>query len=587
MNSGGGTMYRIFQNLKYFFIREKRSYIFLSILLLFLALWTIFPAMILGIIIDKTITQTFTWQTLILLVGSLAGLHFLRYILDYFYHYGINKKGQQLSFEMRFDYIEHLFRMDTEFFEQFSKGDLISRVTNDLEIVKNAATRLFQDLTYSVSVLIFVFSAMFFTINPYLTVIVFISLPTILLYINSKKRQMNLLWQKHQKIYSRMTETVFESIEGTRVIRSFVQEENDVDKLCEVITDDIESWRNIATKEMRFTFLFELTNNIAYFLTFAIGVLFIMSGMITVGQLVTFSMYLAMIAGPILNLSTIFNQINQVIVSQERIHEVMSAKATVTDLPTSSSLMTFNKIEFKDVYFTYPFDDKPTIKGISFTIEKGQTIGIVGPTGSGKSTIIRQLLREFNINQGEILIDGKNIINYNIADVLSLLGYVPQSNVLVEGELIENLLIGDPNADPYILEQSIRIADFKKDVDFLPYGLNTRVGEFGSGLSGGQKQRLSIARALIKNPQILLLDDSLSAVDGKTEQTIIKHLKKERADKTNIIISHRFSAIKEADLIMVINDGKIEAIGQHHELLSSNQWYQDQNYYQSRLGGDK
>lgn len=580
-------MIKIYQNLKYFFIREKRSYIFLSILLLALALWTVFPAAILGMIIDKTINQSFTMSSLWTLVGALAGLHILRYILDYFYHYGINKKGQELSFELRYDYIKHLFSMDTTFFEKYSKGDLISRVTNDLEIVKNAATRLFQDLTYSVSVLIFVFLAMFITINPYLTLMVFISLPSVLLYINSKKSQMNLLWQEHQKIYSRMTETVFESIEGTKVVRSFVQEDNDVEKLKKVITDDVNSWRNIATKEMRFTFLFELTNNIAYFLTFAIGIVFIMSGLITVGQLVTFSMYLAMIAGPILNLSTIFNQINQVIVSQERVYEVLNASSTVQDSVTSSSIMTFNKIEFKNVYFKYPFDDKPTIKGITFTILKGQTIGIVGPTGSGKSTIIRQLLREFNINKGEILIDGRNITQYNIADVLSLLGYVPQSHVLVEGDLKENILVGDPKASQYLLERSIKIADFEKDVNFMPYGLNTKVGEFGSGLSGGQKQRLSIARALIKDPEILLLDDSLSAVDGKTEQTIIKHLKNERKDKTNIIISHRFSAIKEADVIMVVNEGHIESIGTHQELLTCNQWYQEQNYYQSRLGGDK
>lgn len=579
-------MVKIFKNLKWFFIREKKSYIILSLLLLMLALWTIFPAAILGQIIDKTINQSFTLKSLLTLIGSLAGLHLLRFVLDYFYHYGINKKGQELSFELRYEYIKHLFNMDTTFFEKFSKGDLISRVTNDLEIVKNAATRLFQDLTYSVSVLIFVFFAMFITINPFLTLMVFIALPTVLLYINSKKIQMNDLWQKHQKIYSNMTETVFESIEGTKVVRSFVQEDNDVTKLAKVITDDVNSWRNIATREMKFTFLFELTNNIAYFLTFAIGVLFIMSGYITVGQLVTFSMYLAMIAGPILNLSTIFNQINQVIVSQERVYEILNSSAIVKNIGNSSSIMTFEEIEFKNVYFKYPFDEYPTIKGMSFTIRKGQTIGIVGPTGSGKSTIIRQLLREFNIDQGEILIDGRNIVEYNIEDVLSLLGYVPQSHILVEGDLKENILIGDPEAPEYLIERSIKIADFQKDINFLPYGLDTKVGEFGSGLSGGQKQRLSIARALIKDPEILLLDDSLSAVDGKTEQTIVKHLKNERLDKTNIIISHRFSAIKEADLIMVVSDGCIEAIGTHQELLNTNKWYQDQYYYQSRLGGE-
>ena len=246
--------------------------------------------------------------------------------------------------------------------------------------------------------------------------------------------------------------------------------------------------------------------------------------------------------------------------------------------------MKFKKIEFKNVSFKYPFDDFDVIKNINLTINAGETIGIVGPTGAGKSTLIRQLLREFNTTSGEIEIDGININKYKIEDVRSLVGYVPQNNILFRRSIDDNILIGNPHASSQELNTALYVSDFAKDLVQLPDGNKTQVSELGGSLSGGQRQRLSIARALVKNPEILILDDSLSAVDALTEATIIEKLKQTRSGKTNIIVAHRFSAIAKADKIVVMEDGQISCIGTHQELINYDNWYKSQ--YLKQIKGE-
>ncbi len=546
------------------------------ILLVSISLISLLPARVLGNAIDTIISGGLTSSSLAFLVGGLVLLPLTRYLLSMLYNYLMNVEGQKLAFKLRKNYLDHLFKMDSKFYETYKKGDLISRVTNDLDSITTAATSLLEGIVFNFGVIIIAILIMGTTISWKLTLVSVTIMPiglTLLNIIRFNKRKYTKI---HREIYADMTEKVLESVEGMKVIRAYVQEENDLKKQYEAIDKDINSWRYIVNYENWFNPLFEIIYGFAYFLAFAYGTFLIINQEISVGNLITFVSYIGMLLSPIISVSTIFSQINNATISVDRYDEILQAVPEVHDDFDSLPIMTFNQIDFKNVTFKYPFDKSPVIKNINFSIVNGQTIGIVGPTGAGKSTLIRQLLREFNTTSGEIIIDNVPITEYKINDVRGLVGYVPQEHMLFKKAVDENILVGNPRARLEDLDRAVKIADFEKDVIYLTEGLHTMVGEAGTTLSGGQKQRLSIARALIKDPQILILDDSLSAVDAKTEENIIDHLKESRNGKTNIIIAHRFSAIQDADVILVLEKGVITQRGTHEELLKQEGWYKQQ-----------
>lgn len=569
-------MKNIYDKIKWFIKEEWKMYLFMLFLLLSISLISLLPARVLGNAIDTIISGGLNSSSLTLLVGGLILLPITRYLLSMVYNYLMNVEGQKLAFKLRKNYLDHLFKMDSKFFETYKKGDLISRVTNDLDAITTAATSLLEGIVFNFGVIIIAILIMGTTISWKLTLISVTIMPiglTLLNIIRFNKRKYTKI---HREIYADMTEKVLESVEGMKVIRAYVQEENDLKKQYEAIDRDINSWRYIVNYENWFNPLFEIIYGLSYFLAFAYGTYLIIQQEISVGNLITFVSYIGMLLSPIISVSTIFSQINNATISVDRYDEIMKAISEVKDETDSLPILTFHQIDFKNVTFKYPFDKVPVIKNIDFSIINGQTIGIAGPTGAGKSTLIRQLLREFNTTSGDIFIDNVSINEYKISDVRGLVGYVPQEHMLFKKPVDENILLGNPRARHEDLDRAVKIADFEKDVIYLTEGLHTMVGEAGTTLSGGQKQRLSIARALIKDPQILILDDSLSAVDANTEENIIAHLKESRKGKTNIIIAHRFSAIQDADQILVLEKGVITQRGTHEELLKQEGWYKQQ-----------
>ena len=575
-------MLGVLKRLGYFFKREKKSYIIMAIILTIISILGILPASILGSFIDLVTTKTLTKSAAIWLAIAMFIVSIGRYVCSWVLHMVSNMKGQQLTYELREQYLMQLFAMDINFFETYSKGELMSRMTTDLDMMRMAATKIITDIFVNSLHILVVTAAMMITVDVRLTVASALVIPFFIVYLNNKLFKMREYYQTHRTIYSAMTESILESVEGAEVIKAYVQEEEDTEKMHKAIDADIASWKYIVRFEAIFGPLFDFVIAIATVIAFGYGSYLVVTSQISVGQLVTFSMYLTMFTGPILGLSNVFNQFNQVIIAEERIQEIMQYVPEVQDVE-NKAILDFKTLEFKDVTFKYPFDLEEVIKGISFTVKKGQNIGIVGPSGAGKSTIIRHLLREFNVQGGEVLLNGQSIDKFKIEDVHNLIGYVPQAHMLFRGDVEDNILIGmEPRQySNSAIERAVQIADFAKDLQFMPDGMNTKVGEFGSGLSGGQKQRLSIARALVTNPEILILDDSLSAVDASTEQTIIEKLDYFRKDKTNIIIAHRFSAIKDADFILVVEDGKISESGTHDELMELGGWYADQYLYQN------
>jgi ATP-binding cassette subfamily B protein len=569
-------MKNVFSKIRWFIREEWRTYVLMLFLLLTISFILLLPAKVLGLAIDTIVSGGITASSLTYLVGALALLPIVRYGLSFVYNYLINKEAQKLAFRLRRRYLDHLFDMDLKFYEAYPKGDLIARVTNDLDAITTAATSMLEAVVFNTSMILFAVALMGFTISWKLTAVSITIMPIAIAVLNIVRNKKRKYVKIHHEIYAAMTDKVLESVEGQKVIRAYVQEDNDLKSQYAAIDRDIESWRYIVNYENWFNPLFEIVYTISYILAFAFGSYLVIQQEITVGSLVTFLAYVGTLFAPIVSIATVFSQINNATVSVDRFDEIMRATADVKDEPESRPILSFRRIEFKNVTFKYPFDKAPVIKNIDFVIERGQTIGIVGPTGAGKSTLIRQLLREFNVTEGTITIDGVPIGDYRIHDVRALVGYVPQAHMLFKKPVDENIMIGNPQARSEDLDKAVRTADFEKDLSFLNEGLHTMVGESGATLSGGQKQRLSIARALIKNPEILILDDSLSAVDANTEENIIGHLKATRGGKTNIIVSHRFSAIRDADIILVIENGKITQRGRHEDLLRQDGWYKSQ-----------
>jgi len=569
-------MINILKKIGWFLKEEWKIYVGMFLLLLFIAFIALLPAKVLGMAIDTIVSGGITAQSLLFLLGGLILLPIVRYFSSFLYNFLMTRQAEKLAFKLRNRYLDHLFRMDSRFYEQYTKGDLISRVTNDLDGITQAATSLLEGIIFNFGMIVFAVAIMSFSISLKLTVVSITIMPIGLTILNLIRFQKRKYIKRHHEIYAEMTEKVLEAVEGMKVIRAYVQEENSLKSQYKAIDADIESWRYIVKFENWFNPLFEIIYGISYFLALAYGTYLIIHQEITLGELVTFLSYIGMLFMPIISISTIFSQLNNATVSADRFDEVMKTKPEVHDEADSKPILTFNRIDFRNVTFQYPFDKKPVIKNIDFTIQNGQTIGICGPTGAGKSTLIRQLLREFKVSEGHVFIDDIPIEQYKIEDVRGLVGYVPQEHILFKKAVDQNILIGNPQAGSRELDKAVKIADFEKDITYLADGLHTMVGEAGSTLSGGQKQRLSIARALIKDPQILILDDSLSAVDAKTEETIIARLKEFRQGKTNIIIAHRFSAIREADQILVLEGGKITQRGTHDELLKMDGWYKHQ-----------
>ncbi len=576
-------MINIYRKIGWFIQEQWKTYVFMLFLLLTIAAISLAPAYVLGLSIDTIVSGGLNETSLWILVGLLVLLPVSRYLISFTYNHLSHRTAQLLSYKLRKKYLAHLFDMDSKFFEQYEKGDLISRVTADLDAITQAATSLLEGIIFNVGVIIFAIGVMGFTISWELTLISISIMPFGLTILNIIRYNKRKYIKKHREIYADMTEKVLESVEGQKAIRAYVQEDNDLIKQNKAIDADIESWRYIVKFENWFNPLFEVIYGIAYVLAFIFGVFFIIRQEMTLGGLITFVSYVGMLYGPIISISTIFTQINNATISIDRYDEIMKALPVVHDEEDSLPIVNFNEIHFKNVTFKYPFDKLPVIKNITFSIKRGQTIGIVGPTGAGKSTLIRQLLREFNVTDGEIYIDQEKIEHYKIEDIRNLVGYVPQSHMLFRRKVDENIMIGNPKANHEELDKAVKIADFEKDLNYLTNGLQTMVGESGVSLSGGQKQRLSIARALIKNPAILILDDSLSAVDAQTEDTIIEHLKAFRQGKTNIIVAHRFSAVRDADQIFVLENGKITQQGTHDELLRQDGWYKHQYIQQMTM----
>ncbi|MRX52548.1 ATP-binding cassette domain-containing protein [Bacillus idriensis] len=569
-------MFSVLVKLGWFFKKYWKRYTAAIVLLLIVNVLEIIPPKLLGNAIDDIQVGQFSSELLVQYIVLFLGLGVLVYILSYFWMYNLFGGAHLAERILRSKLMGQFLVMTPRFYEKNRTGDLMARATNDLKAISTTAGFGILTLVDSSMFMLTILLTMGILISWKLTFAAILPLPIMAVSMGIYGKKIHARFMAAQDSFGDMNDQVLESVAGVRVIRAYVQEKADVNRFNTLTDDVFKKNVSVAKIDALFEPTMKLLVGISYLIGLGYGAYLVFHNEITLGELVSFNVYLGMMIWPMFAIGELINIMQRGNASLDRINETLSYEADVKNHDQPEDIVSPKKIEFKDVSFQYPSSEVENLKHVSFTVNRGDTIGIVGKTGSGKTTIVKQLLRQYPAGSGEITMSGVPIEKIPLETLQRFIGYVPQDHVLFSRTVRENILFGKKEGSDAELNKAIDLAFFRKDLEMLPDGLNTLVGEKGVALSGGQKQRISIARALLVNPEILILDDSLSAVDAKTETAIISNIRSERAGKTTFITTHRLSAVEHADWILVLDEGKIIEEGRHQSLLANNGWYKEQ-----------
>ncbi|MNZ40489.1 putative multidrug resistance ABC transporter ATP-binding/permease protein YheI [compost metagenome] len=452
----------------------------------------------------------------------------------------------------------------------------MARATNDLRSVSQTVGFGMLTLTDSTAYLAVIFLAMSTLISWKLTLAAIIPLPFIALAMKIYGRIIHERYTLAQDAFGDMNDQVLESVAGVRVIRAYVQERNDEQRFTDITNDVYKKNLAVAKVDAFFEPTIRLCVGLSYAIGLTYGIYLVFHNELTLGDLVSFNMYLGMMIWPMFAIGELINIMQRGGASLDRVNETLDVNPDVQDVENPVVVEGPNTIEFKDVTFKYPTSTINNLEHIDVSIRRGETLGVVGRTGSGKSTLLKQLLHEYPTGSGDIKISDVPIENISLNQLHGWIGYVPQEQILFSKTVRQNIQFGLQDASDEVIIDAIRTAAFDQDLGTLSDGLDTLVGEKGVALSGGQKQRVSLARAFIADPDILILDDALSAVDARTESRIINNIRTQRSGKTTLISTHRLSAVEHADWIIVLEKGCIIEQGTHETLLESGGWYREQ-----------
>ena len=572
---------QIFNKIASLIYRDKKRIIIALVVSIASYYFTLYPTDRLSYIVDGIAGGNIDFDGVVneILRIVLAGiaLYIVYFFKEYYTFIGYDKVIKDMTYDIQYD----IYRHTPVFFNKFSIGEVISRSTNDITnyiapLFGYGILLIFDGIIYNlfISVLIFNKSSLIY--------LLLIHIPLILqtIYLVRRRKVQEKYYNEMAKTMDEITEETLENVKGIRVIRAYSL----LDKVRNSFVGKLRSYARSNEEYMKKTLVYQPLNTVSlaasYIIAVACGFYFINLGMMTLGELISVCVVIGMIQWPYIALSELVIMIIEVRQATKRVLEISDKKADVNNDLAESNFEFNSSIEFKEFNFSFE-DNNHVLEDINFTINKGETIGVVGKTGSGKTTFIKQLLRLYPIEENTLLLDGKGIERYYDYSVRAKIGYAPQEYQLFSKSIKENVLFYRYDLEDK-LDEVLEQADIKKDISRFKDGIDTLVGENGLSLSGGQKQRLGIARALLSDPDILILDDSLSAVDSNTEKTIIENIKKTREGKTNIIVAHRISAIRHADKIVVLDNGKILNFGTHDELLEKCPWYKQLDEYQNK-----
>ena len=476
--------------------------------------------------------------------------------------------SRKVEYDLRRDFYAHLVDQPQIFFQEHRIGDLMARATNDLAAVRQLAGPMIMYALQTLFVVIIVLPLMFL-ISWRLTLLLFITMPLVSLTVKFFGQQVHIRFEKIQEFFSQITARAQENFTGVRVVRAYAQEGAEIAAFNDLNRQYAEKNLGLVRIDALMRPLMQFLIGMGFVLIMWAGVPAAIRGEITVGQFTVFNMYLFRLIWPLIALGYVVNLYQRGTASLKRMNAIIAIEPSIADsadVKTQAPIR--GEIEFRNLTFRYHPNEQPVLRDINLLIPEGQTVAFVGRTGSGKSTLVNLISRIIEAPEDSVLVDGISVRDYSLAQLRSSIGYVPQETFLFSDALAENIAFGVEKAERSQVESAAEVAGLTEDVEGFPDGFETLVGERGLTLSGGQKQRTAIARAILREPKILILDDALSSVDTYTEEKILGELRGVMRGRTSLIVSHRISTVRDADLICVLDEGRIIEQGAHSELLA-------------------
>ncbi|WP_156292443.1 SmdA family multidrug ABC transporter permease/ATP-binding protein [Serratia oryzae] len=570
---------RLFAQIGWYFRREWRRYLGAVLLLIIIAILQLLPPKLVGIIVDGVTSKQMSTRVLLAWLGLMLGTAILVYLLRYVWRVLLFGASYQLAVELRENFYRQLSGQNPAFYLRHRTGDLMARATNDVDRVVFAAGEGVLTLVDSLVMGLVVLLVMSTQISWQLTLLSLIPMPIMAIAIKHYGDQLHERFKSAQAAFSSLNDQAQESMTSIRMIKAFGLEDHQSRQFADVAAQTGAKNMHVARVDARFNPTIYIAIGASNLLAIGGGSWMVVEGALTLGQLTSFVMYLGLMIWPMLALAWMFNIVERGSAAYSRIRSLLEEAPAVKDgeleLPAARG-----QLAVKINAFHYPENARPALHDVALELQPGQMLGLCGPTGAGKSTLLALIQRQFDIDDGQISYHGLPLTQIKLDQWRSRLSVVSQTPFLFSDSVANNIALGNPTATQEQIEQAARLASVHEDILRLPQGYETEVGERGVMLSGGQKQRISIARALLLEAEILILDDALSAVDGRTEHQILHNLRSWGQNRTLIISAHRLSALTEASEILVLQQGTVTQRGQHTSLAAQPGWYRDMYRYQ-------